>query len=165
LWDTAGQERFYSLMDGFWRSAQAVVIVFALNDRKSFEEVKTHWVPKADDRRDDAWHLSMLIGNKRDVPESERAVTEEEARLYASRNGMKYVETSALDSDDGNVEAMFERCIRDVLRSIHARHRTHMAEEAQVKNVNLAQPPAQDPLRQLTYAERSRGIKRDTCGC
>lgn len=36
LWDTAGQERFRTLTETYFKGASGIVIVYAINDRKSF---------------------------------------------------------------------------------------------------------------------------------
>ena len=46
----------------------------------------------------------MLVGNKSDLRHL-RAVPTEEAKAYAERNGLSFIETSALDST--NVEQAF----------------------------------------------------------
>jgi GTPase SAR1 family protein len=39
LWDTAGQERFRTLTDTYFKGASGIVIVYAVDDRRSFEDV------------------------------------------------------------------------------------------------------------------------------
>lgn len=39
VWDTSGQERFRSITSSYYRGAHAVMIVYAGNDRRSFEGV------------------------------------------------------------------------------------------------------------------------------
>ena len=41
IWDTAGQERFQSLSNTFYRGADCCVIVFDLNNMKSYERITT----------------------------------------------------------------------------------------------------------------------------
>lgn len=43
LWDTAGQERFRTLNETYFKGASGIIIVYAINDRKSFEDVSS-WV-------------------------------------------------------------------------------------------------------------------------
>jgi len=40
LWDTAGQERFMTLTDTYFKGASGVIVVYSLNDKKSFESIK-----------------------------------------------------------------------------------------------------------------------------
>jgi small GTP-binding protein len=43
LWDTAGQERFRTLTDTYFKGASGIIIVYAVDDRRSFDDV-TSWV-------------------------------------------------------------------------------------------------------------------------
>lgn len=43
LWDTAGQERFRTLTDTYFKGASGIVIVYAVDDRRSFEDV-SNWM-------------------------------------------------------------------------------------------------------------------------
>jgi len=42
-WDTAGQERFRTITTSYYRGANAIVIVYDVTDRESFEHVK-NWM-------------------------------------------------------------------------------------------------------------------------
>ena len=43
IWDTAGQEKFRALTRIFYKNAKAVIIVYSITDKKSFESVKNYW--------------------------------------------------------------------------------------------------------------------------
>ena len=43
LFDTAGQERFHSLSRSYFRNTNAVLFVYAVNDKKSFENIRD-WI-------------------------------------------------------------------------------------------------------------------------
>ena len=43
IWDTAGQERFRTLTCSYYRGCQAIMIVYAINDRSSFNSI-TNWI-------------------------------------------------------------------------------------------------------------------------
>lgn len=57
----------------------------------------------------------MLVGNKSDLRHL-RAVPTEEARSFAERNGLNFIETSALDST--NVEAAFQNILTEIYRIV-----------------------------------------------
>ena len=61
------------------------------------------WLKELRDHAD-ANIVIMLVGNKSDLRHL-RAVPTEEAKAYAERNGLSFIETSALDST--NVEQAF----------------------------------------------------------
>ena len=46
IWDTAGQERYQYLMPMYYRGARAVMIVYDMTDKYTFERAKT-WVKEA----------------------------------------------------------------------------------------------------------------------
>jgi small GTP-binding protein len=111
IWDTAGQERFRSISQAYYRSAVAVILVFDLSDRKSYEDlpqwlndVRTLCDPNA---------IVTLIGNKRDLVQ-QRAVAQSEAEKFAELQQLAYLETSALGGD--NIQDAFHRTAAAVLR-------------------------------------------------
>jgi small GTP-binding protein len=106
IWDTAGQERFKSLRTPFYRGADICILTYAVNDRKSFENLpmwRNEFIYYADIQEGSLFPF-VVLGNKVDV--SSRDVAEDAARNWCARNGsMPYYETSAKDSI--NVENAF----------------------------------------------------------
>jgi small GTP-binding protein len=104
IWDTAGQERFRGLSQLFFRCSAAALLVFSVDNRASFEAI--------DSWRNDVKEVSgpnvvlFLVGNRSDL-ETGRTVTEVEARAYARRHGMEYVETSAMTGS--GIQEAFEQ--------------------------------------------------------
>ncbi|EGC36764.1 hypothetical protein DICPUDRAFT_46949, partial [Dictyostelium purpureum] len=39
LWDTAGQEKFWCLTEVFWRTSDAVILVFDITNEQSFKDL------------------------------------------------------------------------------------------------------------------------------
>ena len=66
LWDSAGQERFHSLIPSYIRDSMAVVIVFDLTNKQSFNSVNV-WLDYVKKSRGDDVQL-FLVGNKSDLP-------------------------------------------------------------------------------------------------
>jgi GTPase SAR1 family protein len=60
----------------------------------------------------------MLVGNKKDLSHL-RAVTSEDAAMYARVNKLNFIETSALDSS--NVEDAFKNLLSDIYKSMSKR--------------------------------------------
>ena len=92
LWNTAGQERFRSMALKSVRSAQGVVLVFDLTNRKSFENINV-WLEQIKENLDNP--CIVLFGNKNDRPKEEWRVTIEEAEEFAKKINLKFFETSA----------------------------------------------------------------------
>ncbi|ULU10704.1 hypothetical protein L3Y34_014753 [Caenorhabditis briggsae] len=61
----------------------------------------------------------MLVGNKSDLRHL-RAVPTDEAKIYAERNQLSFIETSALDST--NVEAAFTNILTEIYKSVSNKH-------------------------------------------
>jgi small GTP-binding protein len=109
IWDTAGQERFRSISRSYFRAAIGAILVFALNDADSFEELGK-WIndlhsfasPNA---------AVLLVGNKSDRVDA-RQVTAAEAEAFAERHGIAYLEASALDGR--NISEAFLRLTKEI---------------------------------------------------
>jgi len=100
IWDTAGQERYRSLAPMYYRGAAAALVVYDISDHDSFSGAKT-WIEELQ-RQGSADIVIALAGNKKDLPESKRAVKTEEARSYAEENGCVFFETSAKTGENVN---------------------------------------------------------------
>lgn len=65
LWDTAGQERFRTLTDTYFKGASGIIIVYAVDDRRSFDDI-TNWMIQLE--QNGANKLpKLIIGNKCDL--------------------------------------------------------------------------------------------------
>jgi small GTP-binding protein len=76
LWDTAGQERFQSLGVAFYRGADCCVLVYDVNNSKSFDALdswRDEFLIQASPRDPDTFPF-VVLGNKIDVEESKRVV-------------------------------------------------------------------------------------------
>ncbi|KAL1842702.1 hypothetical protein VTJ49DRAFT_4481 [Mycothermus thermophilus] len=116
LWDTAGQERFQSLGVAFYRGADCCVLVFDVNNAKSFDALdswRDEFLIQASPRDPDNFPF-VVLGNKIDVEESKRVISTKRAMTYCqSKGGIPYFETSAKEAI--NVEQAFEVIARNAL--------------------------------------------------
>ena len=94
IWDTAGQERFKSMSVQVIKNSDAVILVYSIDDANSFKALDL-WLRKLNETSDLTKKPIIIIGNKSDVEESKRQVTEAEGRLYAESKGYHFYETSA----------------------------------------------------------------------
>ncbi|XP_064543579.1 uncharacterized protein RabX1 [Drosophila montana] len=97
IWDTAGQERFRAVAPMYYRNANAAILVFDLTQYKTFTEIKS-WIQELHRNVQDPMILT-LVGNKTDM-QSQRAVSRDEAHLFAISIGATYFETST-ETDQG----------------------------------------------------------------
>ena len=93
IWDTCGQELYRSLITNFYRNSSLAIMVYSINDRKTFENIEM-WLR-------DLRTLSnpdvkvFLIGNKIDL-EKEREVSKEEGENFCKDNNLNlFMEASA----------------------------------------------------------------------
>uniref|UniRef100_UPI00398EA9FD ras-related protein R-Ras2-like n=1 Tax=Pristiophorus japonicus TaxID=55135 RepID=UPI00398EA9FD len=108
--DTAGQEEFGAMREQYMRSGEGFLLVFAINDRGSFDEIsKFHrQILRVKDR--DEFPM-ILIGNKADL-EHQRQVTKEEAENLARQLKVTYLEASA--KIRLNVDNAFHNLVRAI---------------------------------------------------
>lgn len=117
LWDTAGQERFQSLGVAFYRGADCCVLVYDVNNSKSFDTLdswRDEFLIQASPRDPDSFPF-VVLGNKIDVEESKRMISQRRAMAFCtSKGGIPYFETSAKEAI--NVEQAFEVIARNALQ-------------------------------------------------
>mmetsp|Transcript_103630 Transcript_103630/g.293610 ORF Transcript_103630/g.293610 Transcript_103630/m.293610 type:complete len:261 (-) Transcript_103630:39-821(-) len=92
-WDTAGQDRFRSIIRSYYRGAAGALLVYDITRRDSFEHV-WQWLEEARANADTELVIT-LVGNKCDRA-NERQVSYEEGQAFASRYGLRFLETSAV---------------------------------------------------------------------
>ncbi|XP_015665703.1 ras-related protein R-Ras [Protobothrops mucrosquamatus] len=110
--DTAGQEEFGAMREQYMRTGEGFLLVYAINDRGSFNEIhKFHTqILRVKDR--DEFPM-VLVGNKTDL-DLYRQVTEEEALYFARENRIPYMEASA--KVRFNVDESFQELVRAIRR-------------------------------------------------
>lgn len=102
IWDTAGQEIYRSVTRSYYRNSSCALIVYDITSKPSFESVES-WLQDVKSSTPDYCKI-YLVGNKLDL-ESNRAISEEEAKKFADENNIKYFETSAATGQ--NVTQLF----------------------------------------------------------
>ena len=93
IWDTCGQEFYKSLVSSFYRNTSLAIIVYAINDQKSFDELEL-WIK--DLKMNSSPDIKIfLIGNKIDLTE-ERVISKEMAEKIKEDYDLDFfIETSA----------------------------------------------------------------------
>ncbi|KAJ3118836.1 hypothetical protein HDU96_007578 [Phlyctochytrium bullatum] len=110
LIDTAGQHEYTMLRDQHLAAGGGFLLVFALNDRATFEEVK-QLREKIIKLKDTKRVPIVLCGNKCDLPLDQIEVNEDIVRDYATPLKIPYFNTSAKDSI--NVTESFHELVRE----------------------------------------------------
>ena len=88
FWDTCGQEKFCSLTPNLFKGTSIVCVVYAINDRKSFENIEK-WLNIVKNQCNDPTVIAMLLGNKCDLSD-ERQVSREEGEKMKLKYSFEY---------------------------------------------------------------------------
>ena len=110
IWDTAGQESFKSITRSYYRGAAGVMLVFDLTRRDTFEHLE-RWMTDIDTFSGKDSNI-ILIGNKNDL-EHKIKISSEEAKLFADKHNIQYIETSAKEYNI--TQKAFRLLAKDVL--------------------------------------------------
>ncbi|KAL5993292.1 hypothetical protein ACLOJK_014216 [Asimina triloba] len=113
IWDTAGQERYRAITNAYYRGALGALLVYDVTKPKSFNNVG-RWLKELRDHADPNT-VVMLIGNKIDLKHL-RGIATEDAQSYAEKEGLSFIETSALEAN--NVETAFLTTLSEIYRII-----------------------------------------------
>ena len=103
IMDTSGQEKFRSLSKSYYKNADGVFFVFALNNKDSFNKLD-EWIKSFNEN----YILNpdipkYLVGNKNDL--SCKDIDKDSIEKFSSLYNMKYYETSA--KENTNIDAIF----------------------------------------------------------
>ena len=101
IWDTCGQEMYRSLIQGFYRNTSLALVVYDINNKTTYEALDI-WLK--DIRQHTEQDLPIFIaGNKSDL---ERKISEDDAKLFATSNRIKYF-TECSAKNGKNVKEIF----------------------------------------------------------
>lgn len=109
IWDTAGQERYRAITSAYYRGAVGAFIVYDITKRQTFDNVQ-RWLRELRDHADSNIVL-MMAGNKSDLKHL-RAVAEQDGQALAEKEGLSFLETSALEAL--NIEQAFQTVLTEI---------------------------------------------------
>ncbi|TKS91963.1 Ras-related protein [Collichthys lucidus] len=109
IWDTAGQERFRSVTHAYYRDAHALLLLYDVTNKTSFDNIQA-WLTEIHEYAQQDVVL-MLLGNKADATH-ERVVKREDGERLAKEFGVPYMETSARSGL--NVELAFTAVAKEL---------------------------------------------------
>lgn len=113
IWDTAGQERYRAITSAYYRGAVGALLVYDITRHVTFENVE-RWLKELKDHTDSNI-VVMLVGNKSDLRHL-RAVSTEDGQAFSEKEGLYFMETSALEST--NVENAFKQILTQIYRVV-----------------------------------------------
>ncbi|XP_022986937.1 ras-related protein Rab11C-like [Cucurbita maxima] len=113
IWDTAGQERYRAITSAYYRGAVGALLVYDLTKRPTFENVQ-RWLRELRDHADSNIVI-VMIGNKSDLSHL-RSVSEDDGQSMAEKEGLSFIETSALDAT--NIDKAFQTILTEIYHII-----------------------------------------------
>jgi len=136
--DTAGQEEFSCMRDQYMRNSHGFLLVFAIDDRASFDELMVFHkqiMRVRDAEIEEGKTIPLVIcGNKSDVStiSGKRMVTSEEGQALAQRLKCPFVEASA--KYRLNVELAFHELVREIRKARQPPKKTPTKFSSKVKS-------------------------------
>ncbi|XP_037544950.1 ras-related protein Rab-26-like [Nematolebias whitei] len=109
IWDTAGQERFRSVTHAYYRDANALLLLYDVTNKSSFDNIQAWLTEIHEFAQQDV--VLMLLGNKADATH-DRVVKREEGEKLAKEFGVPFMETSARSGL--NVELAFTAVAKEL---------------------------------------------------
>ena len=102
IWDTCGQEMYRSLVQGFYRNTALTLLVYAINDQKSYDDIN-EWIKDIRNNTEKKVPI-FLVGNKNDL--NDKIINIVSGEELAKQNELSYFcEASA--KTGFNVENIF----------------------------------------------------------
>ena len=105
------------MIDEWIKLANGFLLLFAINDKESFEAMKEKVNRIKKNKKGDL--PIVLVGNKCDL-ESKREVDKQIAIDYAKTIGANYYETSALTDENKNCKVVFQQCAHLIIAKFNS---------------------------------------------
>lgn len=105
------------MTSAYYRGAVGAMLVYDITKRQSFDHIP-RWLEELRGHADKNIVI-ILIGNKTDL-EDQRAVPTEDAKEFAEKEGLFFLETSALEST--NVENAFLTVLTEIFNIVNRKN-------------------------------------------
>ncbi|KAH0661247.1 hypothetical protein KY284_026178 [Solanum tuberosum] len=150
IWDTAGQERYRAITSAYYRGAVGALLVYDITKGQTFDNVQ-RWLRELRDHADSNIVI-MMAGNKSDLSHL-RAVSEQDGQNLAEKEGLSFLETSALEAV--NVDKAFQTILTEIY---HIISKKALAAQAAATTTTL---PGQGTT--INVNDTSENVKRGCC--
>ena len=110
IFDTAGQERFRSVSASFIKKADGIILIYDISSKDSFKSIG-NWMEDIKDIGKDKIPV-ILVGNKCDLPDEKRVISQKEGEEKAEEFKIPFYETSCKDVI--NIKEVFEKLVEDI---------------------------------------------------
>ncbi|CAI0422252.1 unnamed protein product [Linum tenue] len=117
-------DRYRAVTSAYYRGAVGAMLVYDITKRQTFDHIP-RWLEELRGHADKNIVI-ILIGNKCDL-EDQRAVSTEDAKEFAEKEGLFFLETSALNAT--NVESAFVTVLTEIFNIVNKK--SLVADESQ----------------------------------
>jgi len=136
FWQVATFEngnRYRAVTSAYYRGAVGALLVYDITKRQTFEHIP-RWLEELRGHADKNIVI-MLVGNKCDL-EDERAVATEDAKEFAEKEGLFFLETSALNAT--NVETAFITVLTEIFNIVNKKTLAAAEDQNNCNSASLA---------------------------
>lgn len=155
IWDTCGQEVYRSLINGFYRSASLAILVYSIDNNKSFNSLES-WLNEIRTKGNPNVKL-FLIGNKNDLKEK-RKVTEEQAKKFLIDYGFDlFLETSA--KTGFNTQKIFVEAARTLYEQ-NLNYKERISNASRDSNQAIIGFSSREPSNEIIEEENNKKSKK-----
>ncbi|PNY06150.1 ras-related protein RAB11A-like [Trifolium pratense] len=109
--------RYRAVTSAYYRGAVGAMLVYDITKRQTFDHIP-RWLEELRNHADKNIVI-ILIGNKSDL-ENQRDVPTEDAKEFAEKEGLFFLETSALEAT--NVEASFMTVLTEIYNIVNKKN-------------------------------------------
>ncbi len=109
--DTPGQEDFQNILDKYIPKTDGYLLVFGIDDYEGFKDIKNKYDRIA--KNSHGINPMLLIGNQKNLSQTERKVSSEEAEHLAESLGIKYMEVCC--EKNFNIKEVFLCLEREII--------------------------------------------------
>ena len=132
IWDTAGQDYYNSITRRYYKGADAALIVFAINDKDSFDNV-TQWYDKI---YQECNKIPMILVMSKIDLKHEVAITDNEAIDLAKKLNITFMKVSS--KDNYMVDEVFEKLAIEHYKYVESLdNNNQVIEEDNVKEIKI----------------------------
>lgn len=109
--------RYRAVTSAYYRGAVGALLVYDITKRQTFDHIP-RWLEELRAHADKNIVI-MLIGNKTDL-ENQRAVPTEDAKEFAQKEGLFFLETSAMEAT--NIEEAFLTVLTEIFNILNKKN-------------------------------------------
>ena len=105
IWDTVGNEKFKSITLNYYKTADVVIFIYAINDLNSFNNINK-WLDELNEKgnnEEDKNIIKILVGNKKDLKDERRVGYEGGEKLKNEKKFHFFKEISCLNTNSNSL--------------------------------------------------------------